>query len=142
MKISCVSSRKMVRSIENIKVIKSYMNLFYILDKFAESLFDQLQSGEFKKFLQTGSENFAKEEKLNIALACLLAFIQDNFTGPDVKESFEIHVDQEKWKIDRIAVDGIEYNENIRNLSLLMIANNFLNDLLEQFPFDLVNILM
>jgi hypothetical protein len=98
-----------------------------------------LKADKFKSFLKTGSENFDKNEKLDVAIACLLSFAQDNFTGPDLKESFEIISDDERWKIDRISTDGIEYNENIRNLPLLIIARNFLDDLIQNFPNDLVN---
>lgn len=117
-----------------------------------DEFFDKINSGkwleiidsdEFKKFLTSGVEDFDKDRKLGLAVACLLAFVQENFTGPDLFESpesirFETFGEQEKWKAERISVDGIEFNANIRNITLLIISRNFLDDLHEQFPEDLV----
>jgi hypothetical protein len=98
-----------------------------------------LEKSEFKSFLATGNEKFDKNEKLGVAVACLFAFIQDNFTGPDIDEIRFESFESEKWKIERIAVDGIEINANIRNISLLLIARNFIEDLVNEFPSDLVS---
>lgn len=105
-----------------------------------------IESDDFKSFLNTGVDKFDNDRKLGVAVACLLAFIQENFTGPDLFESsesirFETICDdeQEKWKIDRISIDGIELNANIRNIALLVISRNFLDQLDKQFPEDLVS---
>ena len=105
-----------------------------------------LESEDFVKFLSTGVENYEKNEKLGVAVACLMAFVQDNFTGPDVIDPLKefrlktINGDnQERWKLDRISIDGIEINPNIRHIPLLIIGRNFLEDLYEQFPSDLVS---
>lgn len=70
--------------------------------------------------------------------------MQENFTGPDLFPSsnairFETINENERWKIDTISIDGIELNVNIRNITLLVISRNFLEDLAEQFPEDLVS---
>ena len=102
-----------------------------------------MTSDDFKHFLTTGSESFNKDRKLALSVACLMTFIQDNFTGPDLDLSEDFFrfktFDDEKWKLDRISVDGIELNGNIRHISLLIIAKNFLEDLIQQFPEDLVS---
>lgn len=100
----------------------------------------------FKHFLATGSDTFNENEKLAVSIASLLAFVQDNFTGPDLfllsdsikfQKTFEnMH---ERWNAEGIAVDGIEINPNVRNVPLLIIAKNFLEDLLELHPSDLVS---
>lgn len=105
-----------------------------------------LESDDFKSFLATGTESFDKDYKLGVAVACLMAFTQDNFTGPDLFESsnnfrfqtFEGNND-ERWKVDSISVDGIELNANIRHIALLITSRNFLEDLHSQFPSDLVS---
>lgn len=104
-----------------------------------------LENSKFKSFLDSGEESFGKDQKLGFAVACLLAFVQDNFTGPDLKagETYRFKTfedDQNRWNDDRISIDGIEINANIRNISLLVISRNFLEDLAEQFPTDLVNL--
>lgn len=101
-----------------------------------------LENTEFQKFMKTGNESFTKDQKLGFAVACLLTFIQDNFTGPDL-ESFRLKTfnnSEERWKIERISIDGIEVNANIRTVSLLVVSKNFLEDLAEQFPSDLVSL--
>lgn len=105
-----------------------------------------LESDEFKSFSATGREQFDKDTKLGLAIACLMAFIQDNFTGPNLYESSTDSIQlqtfddkNERWKVERISVDGIEINTNINNLTLLIISRNFLEDLAEQFPSDLVS---
>lgn len=104
-----------------------------------------IESEDFERFLDTGVDKFEDDRKLGVAVACLLAFIQENFTGPDLFESSEsirfqtiCDDEQEKWKIDRISIDGIELNANIRNIALLVISRNFLDDLDKKFPDDLV----
>lgn len=75
-----------------------------------------------------------------------MAFVQDNFTGPDLFESsdnfrfqtFEGNND-ERWMIDSISVDGIEINANIKHIPLLITSRNFLEDLQAQFPSDTVS---
>lgn len=78
---------------------------------------------------------------MNAAISCLWTFIQDNFTGPDSLSSIKLGKDcEEKLKSsDRIVVDGIEFNENIHNIPLLLIAQSFLNTLHEELPDDLVS---
>lgn len=102
-----------------------------------------LQGEQFSKFLLTGKEEFDKDFKLAVSAACLLAFTQDNFTGPDIDEdgeSFRLEsFDNERWKTDRISVDGIELNANVKNITLLIVTQNFLEDLLELSPDDLVS---
>ncbi|CRK94488.1 CLUMA_CG007994, isoform A [Clunio marinus] len=96
-----------------------------------------LQTEEFKAFLSTGNESFTKDQKLAVAIACLLAFTQHNFTGPDLNtlETFRFET---IWNIDRISVDGIEINTNIEHVLLLFISQNILEDLSCQFPSDIV----
>lgn len=97
-------------------------------------------NAEFNTFILNGSENFDKNDKLDIAIACLMTYIQDNFTGPDVTPIQLGKVFEEKLKCsDRIVIDGIEFNENMRNIPLLLIARSFLNSLTEAFPDDLVS---
>lgn len=121
----------------------------------SDEIFNQIYSGkwveiiesdDFQSFLGTGVEKFDKDRKLGVAVACLLAFIQENFTGPDLFESSEsirfqtiCDEEEEKWNIDRISIDGIELNTNIRNIALLVISRNFLDQLDKQFPEDLVS---
>lgn len=108
-----------------------------------------LESENFTKFLLTGDENFEKYQKLGMAVACLMAYVQDNFTGPDLIESckeFRLKTvygsNQERWSIERISIDGIELNPNVRHIPLLIISRNFLEDLYEEFPADLVSSLI
>lgn len=69
-----------------------------------------------------------------------MTYIQDNFTGPDVKPIQLGKEFTEKLKCsDRITVDGIEFNENMRNIPLLLIAQSLLNHLTAAFPDDLVS---
>lgn len=101
-----------------------------------------LESEDFKDFLLQGSENFDKNKKLGIAVAALLAFSQDNFTGPDITVSsirFKSFDGDNRWNVDKIAVDGIEWNANIRNIALLIVSRNFLEDLSASFKDDLVS---
>lgn len=81
-----------------------------------------------------------------MSVACLMAFVQDNFTGPDLDKSSEEfrlktfdESNEERWNVDRISIDGIELNTNIRHIPLLIISRNFLEDLYAQFPSDLVS---
>lgn len=94
--------------------------------------------------MTTGINKFDKDQKLVVAIACLLAFTQENFTGPDLFESsnsirFESFGEESRWKIDKILIDGIELNANIRNIALLIISKNFFDDLTQDFPGDLVS---
>lgn len=69
-----------------------------------------------------------------------MTYIQDNFTGPDVTPIQLGKEFEEKLKCsDRITVDGIEFNENMRNIPLLLIAQSLLNHLTAAFPDDLVS---
>lgn len=69
-----------------------------------------------------------------------MTYIQDNFTGPDVSPIKLGKEFEEKMKCsDRITIDGIEFNENMRNIPLLLIAQSFLINLTEAFPNDLVS---
>lgn len=155
---SCVSLRNQIHRKVKSKSSTNYLKItefpFSELQKTQDEFFAQINDGEFlkvlensefKSFLDTGKEAFNKDQKLGLAAACLLVFIQDNFTGPDLEsgESFRfktIEDDQNKWNVDRISIDGIEINANIRNITLLIISRNFLEDLAEQFPSDLVNL--
>lgn len=155
--LSCVSLRNQIHRKVKSKSPKNYLKFiefsFSESQKSQDEIFAQINDGEwlkvlenseFKSFLDTGKEAFDKDQKLGFAAACLLAFIQDNFTGPDLEsgESFRFKTfedDQNRWNADRISIDGIEINANIRNITLLIICRNFLEDLAEQFPSDLVN---
>lgn len=104
-----------------------------------------LDDEAFKSFLATGNESFETNHKLGTAAACLLAFLQDNFTGPDLVDSEKFRFqsfdnkNQERWSTERISIDGIELNANIKSIPLLITSRNFLEDLLEQNPQDLVS---
>lgn len=102
-----------------------------------------LEDEDFKRFLELGNESFDRNQKLGYAAAALLLFTQDNFTGPDIAVNsvrFESFKDNNRWTIERIAVDGIEWNANIRNIALLIVSRNFLEDLSAAYPSDLVRL--
>lgn len=102
-----------------------------------------LERADFKCFLEQGNESFDKNHKLGFAVAALLAFTQDNFTGPDIDVSpihFKSFENDSRWNIERIAVDGIEWNANTRNIPLFVLSRNFLEDLSVEFPSDLVSL--
>lgn len=139
-----------VRSIT--KLQDEIYKVFFLEARESNEIFNSINSGrwlevlereDFKGFLeQQGSENFDKEHKLGFAVAALLAFTQDNFTGPDITAAqldFKSFKNDSRWNIERIAVDGIEWNANARNIALLVVSRNFLEDLIAAFPSDLVS---
>lgn len=104
-----------------------------------------MQSEDFQNFLKTNKESFTDDEKLCIAIACLLTFTQENFTGPDVniaesslQFSSPADSDESKWKFDRIMADGVEYNVNMKLMVCLVVAKHFLEDLFNKHQQNLV----
>lgn len=98
-----------------------------------------LESEGVKSYLATGSAEFDNDDKLAISVACMLTFIQDNFTGPDLDESFRLETIDDKENAERILIDGIELNANIRHVSLLTFSGKILDQLVQEFPSDLVS---
>jgi hypothetical protein len=116
-----------------------------VTDKISAGKWEEiLQSEDLKQFLTSGNDNFDDERKFTISIACLLAFVQHNFTGPDVKVDeksfrFAANDSDEKWKTESVFMDGIEINVNMKLLPLLIISRNFLRDLHSKHPQDLVS---
>lgn len=98
-----------------------------------------LESEGVKSYLETGSGEFGNDDKLAISVACMLTFIQDNFTGPDLNEAFQLKTFDDKENAERILIDGIELNANIRHISLLTFSGKILDQLVQEFPSDLVS---
>lgn len=123
---------------------------FIVPSKSSDETFDKINEGkwteilerdDFKEFLVTGEEKFDKNQKLGVSAACLLSYIQSNFTGPDLQESSDFRlqtITDERWKVDRISIDGIEINANMKHIELLIISRNFLEDLFTENPSELV----
>ncbi|KAG5671578.1 hypothetical protein PVAND_001771 [Polypedilum vanderplanki] len=100
---------------------------------------ENIESLQFKEFIQSGKENFDKDTKLLYAISCILLFVQENFTGPNIEQNClqTINDHDDRWKIDSLFSDGIELNANIKQHKLLLISRNFINDLKNLYPDDL-----
>lgn len=95
-----------------------------------------LQSNSFQNFVKTGEELNSNDDKLTIAVACLLTFTQQNFTGPDIElaDEFLQFADDSSMMM----VDGIEYNVNMKLMNCLVTARNILQELFAANPENLV----
>jgi hypothetical protein len=92
--------------------------------------------------VSTGCENFTKGQKLSISVACLLTFVQENFTGPNIfhdSSIIQLKTINQMWDPSNFIVDGIEINENIKNAELLFIAKNLIEEILDKNSSELVS---
>lgn len=92
---------------------------------------ENLESNKFNEFLSNRNHPDG-ESKLAFGVSCLLAFIQENFTGPsDEIDCFKRLETNDSWKLEELATDGIEINSNMKLLHLLLIAKTFIEELLK-----------
>ncbi|CAO1404711.1 unnamed protein product [Diamesa serratosioi] len=77
----------------------------------------------FQKYLTDKETSLSYDEKLGFAITALFAFLQDNFTGPNLATTSFKNVN------DLLIVDGIVVDPNFRNTELLLISKNLLEDL-------------
>lgn len=83
---------------------------------------------------------------LTIGIAALLAFTQDNFTGPNIDETVEVMLDAHWPKtvdsLQLLIVDGEELNINVRKPELLLLCKIIFEYLLENEEYDYVRSLI
>lgn len=84
-------------------------------------------------YIKSGNEKFTKDEKLAYAISCLLSFLEVNFVGSTNRVKFDI-----QKNCSDLQVDGIELNANMKNIEFLFIAKTFLDDLIKNFPDDIL----
>lgn len=88
-------------------------------------------------------ETDVADDILRYGVACLLAFVQDNFTGPDldVELNTVLGID---WPADieatkLLSVDGEEINQNVKKPELLLISRMILENLAQNFDYNFVS---
>ena len=95
------------------------------------------RNNNFQTFKNDGAaENLSKDEKLAFAQSTLFAFVQQNFTGPDLKEEVERLIIS--GNNEELIVDGVLLDPNIKCTGLLILSKKLLEDLLETDTEDLV----
>lgn len=77
-------------------------------------------------------------------VACIAAFIQDNFTGPNIDESLSdilgVSFPNQINALELLSIDSEEVNANVRKPELLLISKIIFETLCEEFDYNFVSI--
>lgn len=137
----------MIHFKSNIALILSDAETSEILRNVIEgNWLNNLESETFQDFLlDPENESFDKDEKLVYAISCLLTFVQENFTGSNKNFDSSALINfnrletlQSNWNVEKLSVDGIEIHSTIKYVELLLIARNFIDELIKLHPSDLL----
>lgn len=95
------------------------------------------------KFTVVNDIKLNTDDILLSGVACILAFVQDNFTGPDIKESID-DILGTQWPnqinaIDLLSIDSEELNSNVRKPELLLISKVIFETLSVEFDYNFVS---
>lgn len=95
------------------------------------------------KFTVVNDIKLNTDDILLSGVACILAFVQDNFTGPDIDENIT-DVLGTQWPnqinaVDLLSCDSEELNPNVKKPELLLISKVIFETLCKEFDYNFVS---